>query len=251
MTAPQNGPQEGQNGSEGSQEGQTGQESGSGGQEGATGGTEGQEGAQALTYADVIAALSDEQRNAVIAEVSKKNSEARRQRERAKAAEDRLGSTAGSGSSGQNGSQEGQQSAAGGNGSQEGQQSTAQLEAARAAVARSKVEAIAATAGFADPEDAAALLGDLSSYVERDFTVDAEAIRSDVEELLVKKPHLGGQKAAGGGSGRPGRPKPDGSQGSSAAGGSGPKRGGVEAGAELYRSKHKRPAAGTVQTTSS
>lgn len=250
MTAPQNKPQEGQHDAGSGSEGSSGA---AGGSEAATGGQEGQEGNEgttALTYADVIAALPDDQRSAITAEVSKKNAEARANRLRAKAAEEKL-----AGNGGQ--PQEGTQNAGnGGQGAGNGQQppagdgqSTAQLAAARAAVARSKVEAIAATAGFADPEDAAALLGDLTSYVEQDFTVDADAIRTDVDELLVKKPHLKRQEAPQGG-GRPGRPKPDGSQGSSASGNGGPKRGGVDAGRELYRSKHKSPAAGNVQTHS-
>lgn len=252
MTAPQNGPQEGQQNTGGSETG-NGSEGASGTQgagNAGSGGTEG-EGASALTYSDVLSALTDEQRAAIVGEVSKKNSEARSQRQRARAAEEKLASSGTgngeSGSNGQNGTQNGPQEGQQGTGQQpregnggqrppEGQQ---QLAKARHGIAASKVEAVAAAAGFADPEDAVRLLDDITSYVDTDFSVDSEAIRGDIDELLVKKPHLKRPEAQQGG--RPGRPAPDRSQGSSASG-SGGKRTGVDAGRDLYRERHKSPA---------
>jgi hypothetical protein len=243
-----NGPQEGQqNGTDGRGDG-SGSTSPGAGTEGQQNGGEGAGGGQGstLTYSDVINALPEEQRAAVIAEVSKKNSEARTQRQRAKAAEEKLAA------SGQNGAQQppegtqgagngnGQQPPAG-NGQQQPQEGAQQLAKARHGIAASKIEAIAATAGFADPEDAVRLLDDIASYVDTDFSVDADSIRTDVDALLAKKPHLKRQETPGGGQQRPGRPAPDRSQGSSASG-SGGKRTGVDAGRDLYRERHKRPA---------
>jgi len=71
-------------------------------------------------------------------------------------------------------------------------------------------EAKAAATGFADPDDAAAFL-DLSKYATSDGDVDTEALKSDLAELLVRKPHLG--KATGSR-----LPAPNPAQGSSASG---------------------------------
>jgi len=47
-----------------------------------------------------------------------------------------------------------------------------------------------ASSGFADPDDAAAFL-DLSKYATADGDVDTEAVKTDLADLLVRKPHLG------------------------------------------------------------
>jgi len=92
-------------------------------------------------------------------------------------------------------------------------------EAATAAEARAskllnravtaEVKALASE-GFADPTDAAAFL-DLSKYATADGDVDTEAVRADLADLLVRKPHL---------SKTPGSrlPAPNPAQGSSAGG---------------------------------
>lgn len=75
----------------------------------------------------------------------------------------------------------------------------------------SKVEALAAKA-FADPEDAAGAL-DLTSYVDADGAIDADAIRRDLDALLERKPHWAKPADTG-----PRRPAPDRTQGSSGNG---------------------------------
>ena len=85
--------------------------------------------------------------------------------------------------------------------------------AAKAATARAvKAEVRAAAAEFADPEDAAAFL-DLSSYASADGEIDAEAIQSDLADLLERKPHLRRVAAE---PVKP-KPKPDPAQGSRGA----------------------------------
>ncbi|MFE9398662.1 hypothetical protein [Streptomyces flavidovirens] len=79
-------------------------------------------------------------------------------------------------------------------------------KAVRTAVA-SKVEALA-SAEFADPEDAAGAL-DLAAYVDDDGVIDTEGIKSDLADLLKRKPHWG--RPDGG----PRSPRPDRTQGSS------------------------------------
>ncbi|WP_407563317.1 hypothetical protein [Streptomyces sp. 184] len=94
------------------------------------------------------------------------------------------------------------------------EQLTAQQEKAakaiRAAVT-SKVEALAA-AEFADPEDAAGAL-DLTTYVDDEGGIDADAIKRDLGALLKRKPHWAKPADTG-----PRRPAPDRSQGSSGNG---------------------------------
>jgi hypothetical protein len=62
-------------------------------------------------------------------------------------------------------------------------------EALVARAVKAEVKALAAE-GFADPEDASAFL-DLTKYAAADGDVDAAAIKSDLADLLARKPHLG------------------------------------------------------------
>lgn len=63
-------------------------------------------------------------------------------------------------------------------------------EAAAKAIARAvRAEVKAAAAAFADPDDAAAFL-DLTTYTSDDGEIDTEAISTDLEALLGRKPHL-------------------------------------------------------------
>lgn len=74
----------------------------------------------------------------------------------------------------------------------------ARLEANRERVA-DKIEAKAR--GFADPEDAVAILlrtHDVDDYLDSDGKVDSEQIAEDLAELLEKKPHLAAATAQGG-----------------------------------------------------
>lgn len=71
-----------------------------------------------------------------------------------------------------------------------------------------KAEIKAAAGDFADPSDAAAFL-DLSTYTGEDGEIDGEKIKTDLAELLKRKPHLA--------KGRSG-PKPDPSQGAKPGG---------------------------------
>lgn len=63
-------------------------------------------------------------------------------------------------------------------------------KAAERATKRAVLAEVKAAAGaFADPEDAAAFL-DLSTYTGDDGEIDTEAIASDLDALLERKPHL-------------------------------------------------------------
>lgn len=66
-------------------------------------------------------------------------------------------------------------------------------QAAKATKRAVLAEVRAAAAAFADPEDAAAFL-DLTAYSSDDGEIDTEAISTDLEALLERKPHL--RKAA-------------------------------------------------------
>lgn len=72
-----------------------------------------------------------------------------------------------------------------------------------------EVKALAAD-GFADPSDAAVFLGDLKKYASGD-DVDAESIKTDLADLLSRKPHLGKSPANR-------TPAPSPAQGSSGSG---------------------------------
>jgi hypothetical protein len=77
----------------------------------------------------------------------------------------------------------------------------------RAAAATSRAvtaEVKALADGFADREDATALLGDLAKYADVDGEIDTEAIASDLADLLDRKPHLRKQTTAA----PPAPPKP-------------------------------------------
>lgn len=87
---------------------------------------------------------------------------------------------------------------------------TAKAEAAEKKAAdliarTTKAEIKALADGFADREDAALMLGDLSQYV-KDGDVDTDAIKAALAEVLTRKPHLAA--VAG-----PRNPAPDDSQG--------------------------------------
>lgn len=69
--------------------------------------------------------------------------------------------------------------------------------------ARAEIKALAG--GFADHDDAVLNLGDVSKYV-KDGDVDTEAIKTDLADVLTKKPHLAATTG-------PRKPAPDDSQG--------------------------------------
>ena len=101
---------------------------------------------------------------------------------------------------------------------------------ANARIVRAEVKALAAET-FADAADAAPFL-DLSQYeVDDNGDVDADQIRDDLKALLQRKPHLAKPDAAK----APKGPKPDPAQGSKQPA---PPRKAVDAGADLYRSRH-------------
>lgn len=79
---------------------------------------------------------------------------------------------------------------------------------------RSEVRALAAPS-FADPTDPEALL-DLSGYVGDDGEIDTDQIKTDLADLLERKPHLGKPKPADTEPERKRRPAPDRTQASGA-----------------------------------
>lgn len=87
------------------------------------------------------------------------------------------------------------------------------LQALAERAVRAEVRALA-VADFADPSDAIAFLGDLSSYTDEDGEIDSERIKSDLADLLERKPHLAKKPPAEPEKRRP--PAPDMTQASSA-----------------------------------
>lgn len=67
---------------------------------------------------------------------------------------------------------------------------------------RDKIEAKAG-GKLADPEDAAALLGDLSRFVQDDGTIDTSGIGKAIDDLVKSKPYLSVQPGNGSGEGGP------------------------------------------------
>lgn len=67
---------------------------------------------------------------------------------------------------------------------------------------RDKIEAKAG-GKLADPEDAAALLGDLSRFVQDDGTIDTAGIAEAIDNLVKTKPYLSAQPGNGSGEGGP------------------------------------------------
>jgi hypothetical protein len=53
-----------------------------------------------------------------------------------------------------------------------------------------KAEAKTLAADFADPEDALVFLGDVTRFASESGDIDADAIRSELSDLLARKPHL-------------------------------------------------------------
>jgi hypothetical protein len=53
-----------------------------------------------------------------------------------------------------------------------------------------KAEAKSLAADFADPEDALVFLGDVTRFASDSGDIDADAIRSELSDLLARKPHL-------------------------------------------------------------
>ncbi|MFE1321598.1 hypothetical protein [Kitasatospora phosalacinea] len=82
---------------------------------------------------------------------------------------------------------------------------------AQARAVRAEVKSLAA-AGFADPDDAVGAL-DLADYADADGEIDTDRIKSDLDDLLKRKPHWGRPDEGG-----PRRPAPDRTQGSSGNG---------------------------------
>lgn len=148
---------------------------------------------------ELLADVDEEKRKAILAEVAKPRNEAKGLRTRLKAATSKAAQFDALVASTQTEAE--RQAAA---------VTAAEAKAAEASsrIARAEVKALA-SATFTDAEDAVAFL-DLSTYVDDDGEVDTDAIKTDLDDLLKRKPHLGrGDKPA---------PRPDRSQGSGANG---------------------------------
>lgn len=65
-------------------------------------------------------------------------------------------------------------------------------------------EARSLAADFADPEDALVFLGDVTRFASESGDIDTDAIRSELADLITRKPHLG--KAAQGPKAPPANP---------------------------------------------
>ena len=136
--------------------------------------------AERKSLADLLTGLDDTAREAVLGEVTKARTEAANYRTKLREAEPALA--------------EYNRLVEASKTDLERAQEAIQRESSRAdtllsRAVQSEVKALAADT-FADPSDAGAFL-DLKKYATADGDVDAEAIRSDLADLLARKPHLG------------------------------------------------------------
>lgn len=151
---------------------------------------------------ELLADLEDDQKTAILGEVSKARGEAKNLRTRLK----ELEPVAAAAEQARLAQQSAEQRAL----EQADTWKTRADEASKRAV-RSEVRALASEA-FTDPEDAAAFLN-LDDYVDAQGGIDSQQIVRDLADLLERKPHL--TKAA---PGERRSPRPDPSQGSGARG---------------------------------
>ena len=134
---------------------------------------------QRKSLEDLLASLDDTARTAVLGEVHKARTEAANYRGKLRDAEpkaaeyDRLAEA----------SKTAEERA-------QGLATAAEERASKLLNRAVSAEVKAAASGFADPDDAAAFL-DLTKYATPDGDVDTEALKTDLADLLVRKPHLG------------------------------------------------------------
>lgn len=189
-----------------------------------TGGSD--DAAKPQKLADVLAGLDDDAVRIVQAELARKNSEAKNLRTRLNEAEPKARA--------HDDAQAAQQSAE----DKAAQREKAATERADRAVQRmvkAEVRALAADK-FADADDAAAFI-DAGQYLDPDGEPDTEAIRSALDDLLTRKPHLAKADP------KPRAPTPNPAQGSSSGGAA--KVSGPERAKQLFEQRHgrKEPAA--------
>lgn len=150
---------------------------------------------------DNLAALDDDARQFVMGEVTKARGEAKNLRDRLKAAEPKIS--------------EYDRLAEASKTELERSQETATRSGQKAAKWQQravKAEVKSLAKGFADAEDAVVHLAEkLAGYAGEDDEIDTEAIKTDLSDLLARKPHLGavGDRT----------PRPNPAQGSGGSGG--------------------------------
>lgn len=154
------------------------------------------------TLAELLKGLDPEQQRIVQGEVSRARGEAKNLRERLKIAEPKAAEYD-KGVEAQKSELQRER--------EQGEALRQQLTSARIQTAKSKVEALAAGT-FADPDDAIAAR-DWSEFIGEDGTVDTDAIRTELDDLLARKPHWAKSPES---KARP--PAPNRAQGSSANG---------------------------------
>lgn len=207
----------------------SGTETGADGGDGTDAGGDSGEPTPPTRLADVMATLDEASQRIVRAAVNKKNSENQNLRRRVEAAEPKARKW--------DENQESDKSAE----DQAAERERAANERAEAAtnrMVRSEIRALAA-GRFADPEDASAFLGDVSTYLTGDGEPDTDAIEGALDDLLDRKPHLG-KPAQNQNTPRP--PAPNRAQGSS-GGGSKPNRTtGTDLGREMFRGRRRTGA---------
>lgn len=149
---------------------------------------------------DLLGSLDDDARGVVLGEVSKARNEAKNLRDRLKDAEPRLSEYDRLVEASKTEEQRARDAAT-------AAQSRVEQLTTRAVMA--EVKALAATS-FADPTDASAFINP-ADYINDDGDVDTDAIKTALDDLLTRKPHLGrvdGKRT----------PAPNPAQGSSASG---------------------------------
>lgn len=175
---------------------------------------------------DVLAGLDDDARRIVQAEINRKNNENKNLRTRLTEAEPKAKA--------HDDAQAAQQSAEE-RATQREQQATERADKAVQRMVRAEVRAMAADK-FADADDAATFI-DAAQYLGSDGEPDTDGIRSALDDLLSRKPHLAKQDP------KPRAPAPNPAQGSSGQGAA--KLTGPERGKQLFNERHgrKEPAA--------
>lgn len=135
---------------------------------------------QKNSLADLLAGLDETARNAVLGEVTKARTEAANYRTKLREAEPALADYNRLVEASKTDLERAQEAA---------QRESMRADGLLSRAVQSEVKALAAD-GFADPSDAGAFL-DLKKYATADGDVDTEAIRADLADLLLRKPHLG------------------------------------------------------------
>lgn len=158
------------------------------------------------SFDDVMASLDEKAQRLVRAKVNAKNNENRNLRRRLNEAQNGQGSRPAG--------QDGQDNGDGQNGpdaqqiSERERRAAEREQKANRRLVHAEIRSLAVDR-FADPSDAPAFLGEVEEYLDADGEPDSDSIRSALDDLLDRKPHLAKRpNPPAGGTPRPPAPNP-------------------------------------------